>query len=395
VSGNHEPPISLTEGRFARLEAIEWWDQSLLRRSKVLVVGAGALGNEVLKNLALLGLGNVVVVDMDTIEASNLSRSILFRKSDEGSPKAERAASGAKSIFPGMNITPITGNVMADVGLGYFRWADVIIGALDNREARVFLNSACAQTGKAWIDGGIDVLSGIVRGFAPKETACYECTMGKADWDLLNKRRSCSLLGRRALDQGGVPTTPTIASIIGAVQVQEMIKILHGMDALLGKGIVFDGVNHDSYTVSYSRKPDCVWHEVAPDIEQLTDLDHETKVGDLWERAEGLLGGLDAIDFAREIVERIECAECGISEDVLRPAEHIREDQIICPGCGKESTPVFFHGIGAGSGHMVRTLREIGLPRWDIVWARHGERCIGLEISGDDPFGQDHSGKQD
>ena len=67
-------PIKTQEGRFARLEAIEWWNQELLGRSHVLVIGAGALGNEVVKNLALLGMGRVVVVDMDTVEASNLSR---------------------------------------------------------------------------------------------------------------------------------------------------------------------------------------------------------------------------------------------------------------------------------------------------------------------------------
>ena len=69
--------LTLTEGRFARLEAIEWWDQSLLRNARILVVGAGALGNEIIKNLALLGVGNVIIVDMDRIELSNLSRSVL------------------------------------------------------------------------------------------------------------------------------------------------------------------------------------------------------------------------------------------------------------------------------------------------------------------------------
>src|SRR5438874_13606964 len=78
------PLLSLQEGRFARLEAIEWWNQSLLSGAKVLVIGAGALGNEVIKNLALLGVGHLVVADMDRVELSNLSRSVLFREEDEG-----------------------------------------------------------------------------------------------------------------------------------------------------------------------------------------------------------------------------------------------------------------------------------------------------------------------
>src|SRR5947209_17514215 len=148
---------------------------------------------------------------MDVVEMSNLSRSVLFRERDEGHPKADCVARAALEIYPGINIKAVRGNILADLGLGYFKWADVVIGALDNREARVFVNSACARVGRPWIDGGIEVLQGVVRGFAPPATACYECTMSEVDWDLLNKRRSCSLLARRAILNRGTPTTPTSA----------------------------------------------------------------------------------------------------------------------------------------------------------------------------------------
>src|SRR5687768_1439242 len=113
--------ITLTEERFARLRAIEWWDQEKVKSARVLVVGAGALGNEVIKNLALLGVGNFVVVDMDRIEASNLSRSVLFRETDEGEFKATCAARAAREIYAGVNAQAINGNLLADVGLGWFR----------------------------------------------------------------------------------------------------------------------------------------------------------------------------------------------------------------------------------------------------------------------------------
>src|SRR2546423_3331109 len=135
-------PISLTEERFARLRAIEWWDQEKVAAARILVIGAGALGNEVIKNLALLGVGHILIVDMDRIEASNLSRSILFREKDEGHFKAATAAAAAREIYPGIDALSIDGNLLADVALGYFRWAQVVIGALDNREARVFTNSS-------------------------------------------------------------------------------------------------------------------------------------------------------------------------------------------------------------------------------------------------------------
>ena len=65
-------------------DLLSWFDTERVRNARVLVVGAGALGNEVLKNLALFGVGNIYVVDYDTIEYSNLTRSILFREEDAG-----------------------------------------------------------------------------------------------------------------------------------------------------------------------------------------------------------------------------------------------------------------------------------------------------------------------
>src|SRR5947207_1434951 len=116
------PSLDLTADRFSRFRAINWWDQALLSAARVLVVGAGALGNEVIKNLSLLGVGNLLIADMDRIEESNLSRSVLFRASDQGQLKAERAAQAAREIYPGINAIPLNGNILADVGLGYFRW---------------------------------------------------------------------------------------------------------------------------------------------------------------------------------------------------------------------------------------------------------------------------------
>src|SRR5277367_6713270 len=90
------------EDRFARFRLISWWDQERLAGARVLVIGAGALGNEILKNLALLGIGRVFIADRDRVENSNLSRSILFRERDCGRPKAEVAAERAAEIYPGI-----------------------------------------------------------------------------------------------------------------------------------------------------------------------------------------------------------------------------------------------------------------------------------------------------
>src|ERR1051326_5716016 len=86
--------------RYGRLRLISWWRQEKLAAAKILVVGAGALGNEVLKNLALLGVGHIYIIDYDTIESTNLTRSVLYRECDAGKSKAERAAAAVQSINP-------------------------------------------------------------------------------------------------------------------------------------------------------------------------------------------------------------------------------------------------------------------------------------------------------
>jgi molybdopterin/thiamine biosynthesis adenylyltransferase len=206
------------EGRFARLELIEWWDQQRLGNARVVVIGAGALGNELVKNLALLGVGNVFIADLDRIENSNLSRSILYRAADCGKRKAEIAATRAREIYPAMRTQSFHGNVVYDLGLGIYHWADVILGGLDNREARVAINRAAARASRVWIDGAIERLDGIARVFDPALGPCYECTMSDVDWKMLEARRSCALLTRDEMQQGKVPTTPTTASISAGVE---------------------------------------------------------------------------------------------------------------------------------------------------------------------------------
>lgn len=381
-----DKPIVVADSRFARFESIKWWDQARLKQAKVFVVGAGAIGNEVIKNLAMLGIGNLVIADMDRIEQSNLTRSVLFRESDSGKEKAVCAVRGAKQLYPDIRATPLVGNLLADAGLGVFRWADVVVGALDNREARVFVNSACARIGKIWIDGGIDVLNGIVRGFHAPQTACYECTMSQVDWDLVNKRRSCSLLARRALENRGTPTTPTTASIIAALEVAECIKHLHGLPALLGKGLMFDGLQHSSYPINYTINPDCSCHGEIVSVEVSSDIDSNTTLKTIWKRAGLRLNGLKTLEFARELVELMECPNCGRKISVLKPAEQIAEDQLKCSICGSECVPVFFHSITEDSNLLIRSPKEIGLPEWDILWARSADRYFGILLGGDNPM---------
>ena len=128
-------------------------------------------------------------------------------------------------------------------------------------------------------------------------------------------------------------------------------------------------------------------------IEAVPQFNSETKLADIWAHAARRLGGVEALDFAREIVQRLECPGCGGREDIYRPAEKIHADQLHCRACGAESAAIFFHSIAAQSDCLGKTVRETGLPAWDILWARRGEQAIGFELDGDNPFARDGSEK--
>lgn len=90
---------AVEEMRYDRHQSIDWWNQSRLKDSKILVAGAGALGNEVLKNLAMVGVGNITVIDFDTVSITNLTRSVLFRENEIGCFLGEEAKVVKPAVF--------------------------------------------------------------------------------------------------------------------------------------------------------------------------------------------------------------------------------------------------------------------------------------------------------
>src|ERR1700754_5222888 len=137
------PMPDFQNDRDATLKLIDWFKIERIRAAKILVIGAGAIGNEVLKNLALLSVGHIVVFDRDTIEMSNLSRSVLYRASDNGHSKAETAARALRELNPSVKTRALVGDIQFDLGLGLLRHVNVVIGCLDNRVARYFTNRMC------------------------------------------------------------------------------------------------------------------------------------------------------------------------------------------------------------------------------------------------------------
>lgn len=356
------------DDRYARLRLIPWWDQERLRQACVLVVGAGALGNEVLKNLALVGVGHLIVVDFDVVELANLTRSVLFRACDRGRPKVEVAAEAIRELNPDLTVTAVHGNVLTSVGLGVFRDADVAIGCLDNREARLWVNRACWKVSTPWIDGGIQELNGVVKVFTPPDSACYECGMTENDYRLINLRYSCPLLRQEDLTAGRVPTVPTIASLIGAWQTQEALKLIHGLPVAGGEAFVFNGVVSQSYRTRFQRRDDCLSHETYSAPVELPLQAGRHTAAELFAEIRPFLGDGDLqLSLDRDLVVSLACQRCGLQQRVLQPLPLVGMRQAICPQCGELSRPEIVHAVEPSGVLAGERLASLGIPPYDIV----------------------------
>lgn len=162
----HLDKILTRPGAFTDPEAFTPGDEAInaLSAMRVLVIGAGGLGCEILKNLALSGFKSIDVIDMDTIDVSNLNRQFLFRQSDVGKPKASVAADFVMKRVPGCQINAYVGKIQ-DKDEEYYMQFNLVVCGLDSIEARRWINAMLVglvddenpDSLKPLIDGGTEV----------------------------------------------------------------------------------------------------------------------------------------------------------------------------------------------------------------------------------------------
>ncbi|XP_022172242.1 SUMO-activating enzyme subunit 2 [Myzus persicae] len=150
--------------------------QNLIKESKVLLVGAGGIGCEVLKNLVLTGFGELEVIDLDTIEVSNLNRQFLFSKESVGKAKSHVAKDSVLKFNPNVNITSHLGDIMdTKYGVAFFNKFQLVINALDNKKARSHVNRMCLSCQIPLIESGTMGYNGQVEFIKKGVSMCYEC----------------------------------------------------------------------------------------------------------------------------------------------------------------------------------------------------------------------------
>lgn len=386
------------EGVFTLLS---WFKKERVREARVLVAGAGALGNEVIKNLALFGVGTIFVVDFDRIEVSNLTRSVLFREKDafEHRYKAEVAAERAMEINPQIRVIPIVGNLFSEVGLALYRSVDVIIGCLDSRLARYQLNRMAIRAGKTWIDGSIENLTGVVKVYNPG-VSCYECGLSREEFNFIMLRTGCADVVRSQVSQGRVATTPISASIIGAVQAQEAMKIIH-LDVydgqktpfltLQGKLWRYEGLTNTTSTYKFAPwKKNCPAHDIWNPIVAAATLSADTPVGVALSELKKVCNTqiVEINLMNNKFIEAIISDQPEKEFRTMIPESKLdnlisRNPEMRTLGYKTVFHKKFYENIDRDFPYLDMTLRQIGIPYYDVLKISTDKGEFFVELSGD------------
>lgn len=241
--------MSDSDIRYSRqitLPAIGREGQAQLRDASVLIVGAGGLGTPAALYLASSGIGQILINDFDSIDATNLPRQILYRDADVGSFKAQVAAERLEEINPQTDVIALDERMENDVLRECVMSVDAVLDCSDNFVTRWAMNAACVAAQKPLISGAAIRWEGQVAVFrADKGTGpCYRCLYSEEDENLN--------------DCAGQGIVAPVAGTVGTMLATETIKVLLGIESgLNGKLWVYDGMAGSMRTVAIPKLPDC------------------------------------------------------------------------------------------------------------------------------------------
>ncbi|MBY9021183.1 MAG: ThiF family adenylyltransferase [Candidatus Lokiarchaeota archaeon] len=268
---------SIDTDKFDRQKRIHGWDQNKISNAKVMVIGVGATGNEVVKNLVLSGVGTIYIIDFDMINFSNLTRCVLFNSeaAEKNEYKVDIVKAASKLLNPDVNVIPIKKD-LNDIDRNLYSECDVICSCLDNVEARLEANNYAYYYDVPFVDSGIDEYFGTVQVVYSKnkESACLQCTISDRDLEIMWKKFSCTGQEIKTEDQETtrkIATIITTTSIIGGIQSQQVLKFLLDVDyfekygrwssqvgePLIGKQLLYNGLTNTFNIIEKLKDPYC------------------------------------------------------------------------------------------------------------------------------------------
>jgi adenylyltransferase/sulfurtransferase len=357
---------------YSRLDSTDF-PSALTRKLKAVVVGAGAIGNEVIKNLCLLGVGRVVVVDPDVVEPSNLTRSIFFRLVEvAGVPKADAIANAVGRLFPDTVCTSIASEI-ADVGLRRLSDADLIFSCVDNELARLEIGYLAKKLGVAVIDAGLAPAAERSRcrvSFFPAavEAPCFGCLLpGARRRELLTSwsavRYSCWGFDETA---GIVASTPMMASVAGAIQVEYGLRAVMGGESEAFSVMLDVHPGRSIERLTLGRAVECPLHEsLGP-----ARVPPGEEIGSLFDDA----GPDAALILDWPICSSAECVDCGSRWQPRQRVSRFRASGR-CPECGSRRVreDEVLTSITLDSPWRGSRFADLGLPADHLYSLREGE----------------------
>jgi molybdopterin/thiamine biosynthesis adenylyltransferase/rhodanese-related sulfurtransferase len=215
--------------------------QFKLQKSKVLIIGAGGLASAILPYLVAAGVGEIGIVDNDSIELSNLHRQVIYKNDGVGKSKALEAKRMATELNPTIKINAITERLSGKNALDLFEYYDIIVDATDNLLTKYLINDACCVVNKPLVYGSIYRFEGQVSVFNYKNGPTYRCLYPDENSQSLN----CNDAGVIGISVG----------IIGMLQANEVLKMILGIgEVLRGKILVYNLLNNEQQKYDFEKK---------------------------------------------------------------------------------------------------------------------------------------------
>ena len=236
----------LRYGRQIFLSEIDLEGQTKLLNSRVLLFGMGGLGSPISMYLATSGIGELVIVDPDRVELSNLQRQIVHTNDNLGTEKVDSARQMLHALNPEVQVRTVNKKLEGEELVKAVAEVDVVVDGTDNFDARFAINRACVQMRKPLVTGAVVRFEGQVSVFPldQADSPCYACLYASID----EPPRNCS--------ENGV--LGSVAGIIGCIQATETIKVLLGIgDTLAGRLLMVDALHMEWHTIRLKKDPQC------------------------------------------------------------------------------------------------------------------------------------------
>ena len=216
--------------------------QQKLKAASALIVGAGGLGSPAALYLAAAGIGTIILVDPDAVDASNLQRQILYGEEDLGRPKADAAADRLAALNSNIFVAGYEGAFDAANADELVEGVDLVLDGTDDFAVRYEVNAACVRHGKTLVSGAIGRWTGQVGVFGRQP--CYRCLVPEIPPDA----ETCQAVG----------VVGALAGVVGSMMALEAIKLIVGAgEPLTGRLLIYDALSAQTRTVKVGADPEC------------------------------------------------------------------------------------------------------------------------------------------